>query len=463
MKHPLVVVVTSVVVAGAILAVAAPVGAQSKRYPPEPVDRDREKAQRSSLWEAATNPARAPYGKLVFEATQLLREGTSASVLEAVKRLDEAIERLPDEPKAYQLRGEARLRLKDWARCADDLASARARIDGGGAGKGAGKGAGGAGGAGGAAAKAGGGERPLGDVPDARQRTELRRQLGICQARAGRLAEAERTLAEAAVTGNANGEIWMRLGEVRIALGKLEEAIAALESAAEQTDGRPDLIRWLLAGAYDRARRPAEAAEQVGQATKLDRSFASLRSEQLPLLGTGEGEYLQGLAYMLGERPRPDYALIYFRYFLKAAKDSPWRKRAEEHLRELKVGELPEAMTQQSGNALPDAPVALAAVRKAMPAMRACVAKTPFVIYEVTLVKAGPRTTPSPLERPRTFVPPEAVTVAPTVGLPAVGEVPQADRDGVVRCIEPIASKIAFPAIKEKDKFFRLSFSVVAP
>jgi tetratricopeptide (TPR) repeat protein len=457
-KHPLLVVVASLVAAGAILAVAAPAGAQSKRYPPEPVDRDREKAQRSSLWEAATNPARAPYGKLVFEATQLLREGTSASALEAVKRLDEAIERLPDESKAYQLRGEARLRLKDWARCADDLASARARIDGAAAGQGAGAGAG-KGGPG----KGGPGARPSGDVPDARQRTELRRQLGICQARAGRLAEAERTLAEAAVTGNANGEIWTRLGEVRIALGKLEEAIAALESAAEQTDGKPGLIRWLLAGAYDRARRPAEAAEQVGRATALDRSFASLRDEQLPLLGAGEADYLQGLAYMLGERPRPDYALIYFRYFLKAAKDSPWRKRAEEHLRELKVGELPETIAPPTGNAPPDPAVALAAVRKAMPAMRACVAKTPFIIYEVTIVKAGPRTTPSPLERPRTFVPPEAVTVAPTVGLPSVGEVPQADRDGVVRCIEPIASKIAFPAIKEKDKYFKLSFYVVAP
>jgi hypothetical protein len=102
-------------------------------------------------------------------------------------------------------------------------------------------------------------------------------------------------------------------------------------------------------------------------------------------------------------------------------------------------------------------------VRKAMPAMRACAAKTPFIIYEVTIVKVGPRTPPVPLERPRTFAPPEAVSVAPVVGLPSVGEVPQAERDGVVRCIEPIASKITFPAIKDKDTYFRLSFPVIAP
>jgi hypothetical protein len=95
--------------------------------------------------------------------------------------------------------------------------------------------------------------------------------------------------------------------------------------------------------------------------------------------------------------------------------------------------------------------------------MRACAAKTPFIIYEVTITKAGPRTAPSALERPRYFAPPEVVNVIPIVGLPSTGEVPQADRDSVVRCIEPIASKIAFPPIKEKDAYFRLAFAVIAP
>lgn len=444
MRLPLVIAI-GVAAGVAGLAIAAPAGAQSRRYPPEPIDRDQEKAERSSLWESATNPDRAPYGKLVAEAEQLLRDGTSASALEAVKRLDDAIRRLPDEPKAYRLRGEAALRLKDWARCADDLAAARAR---------------------GQAAPDARSGRPAPsprDPLDPRKATELQLRLGMCQARAGRLADAERTLAEAAVAGNANGEIWTRLGEVRIALGKLDEAIAALESAAEQTDGKAGQIRWLLAGAYDRARRPAEAAAMVARAMEVDRTFASLRDEQLPLLGPGEAEYLQGLAYMTAEPQRPDYALIYFRYFLRAAKDSPWRKRAEEHLRSLRVGELPEAIERRSGNAPLDLTVARAAVRRAMPAMRACAARTPFIIYEVELVRVGPRTPPAPLARSRTFTPPEAVTVVPKVGLPSVGEVPQPERDGVVRCIEPIASRIAFPAIKEKDTYFRVQFAVVAP
>jgi tetratricopeptide (TPR) repeat protein len=426
---------------------AAPARAQSRRYPTEPDDRDKEQARHSKLWEAATNPQRTPYGKLVFEAEQLIRDGLSASATEAVKKLDQAVKLLPDEPKAYRLRGEASFKLKDWPRCADDLASAWTRET-----TGAARGA-----AGGAAHRG----RPPRESLDPKLLTELRRKLGLCQARAGRLADAERTLAEAAATGNATSEIWMRLGEVRIAMGKLEEAIAALD-AAEQSDAKSALIQWLLAGAYDRARRPAESIEAVRKAIAADASFSTLRNDQIPLLGAGEPEYLQSLAYMAKDPPKPDYALIYLRYFLKVAKDSPWRKRAEEHLRELKVSELPESL-EHGGNAKPNLIAALALVRRAMPAMQACVAKTPFIVYEVKVTKVGPRTQPvSPSERVR-YLATEGVTVIPKIGLPSTGDVPQAERDAVVRCIEPIASKIAFPPIKENDKFVGLTFLVVAP
>ena len=441
MKQPAVVALA--LLALLALLAATPARAQSRRYPPEPVDRDKEQAQHSKLWESATNPQRTPYGKLIFEAEQALRDGTSNSAGEAVKKLDEAVKLLPDEPRAYRLRGEATFKLKDWARCADDLASAWTRETAGAA----------------PGARPG---RPPRESLEPKQLAELRRKLGLCQARAGRLADAERTLAEAAVSGNATGEIWLRLGEVRIAMGKLEEAIAALESAAEQGDVQSALTRWLLAGAYDRARRPAESMEAVREAMKNDRTFSTLRNDQIPLLGAGEPDYLQALAYMAMDTPRPDYALIYLRYFLKVAKDSPWRKRAEEHLRELKVSELPEAVDRRAGNAAVDLIAARAPVRRAMPAMRACAAKTPFIIYEVTITKVGPRVPPAASERPR-FLPAESVNVIPVVGLPSTGDVPQAERDGVVRCIEPLAAKIAFPPIKEKDMYFRLAFPVVAP
>src|SRR5262249_21147611 len=145
---------------------------------------------------------------------------------EAVKLLDAAIRLLPDEPAAYRVRGDAYIELQEWDKCAADFA-------------------------------AGGANAPRDDGPG-KLGAGLRRKLGLCQARAGKLADAERTLAEAAVSGNAAGEVWMRLGEVRIAMGKLDEAIAALKSALEATDpAQQSMIHFLLAAAYDRERRPA--------------------------------------------------------------------------------------------------------------------------------------------------------------------------------------------------------------
>lgn len=415
-------------VLGAIaLLLAAPAQAQSKRYPPEPDDADDEQAQRSKLWDSAMNPQQSPYGALIAEAEALLRNRTTAPAREAVPKLDRAIALMPNEPKGYRVRGDAYLLLRDWARCAADLHTAWTRVP----------------------------REPL----DARQAIDLRRNLAACQARAGKLAEAERTLADVAVSGTALpiGDIWMRLGEVRIALGKLEEAIAALESAKEQSDAPLALVRWLLAGAYDRARRPAEAIAEARSAHGADGNFSTLR-DGLPLLAPGDAEYLLGLAYRSIEQPRTDYALIYFRYFLKIAKDSPWRRRAEEHVRDLKAVELPELVVK-TGDASLKGDDVRPLVRRAMPAMRACAARTPFVIYKVEITKHGPRTR----ERARFTLKPEGVGVEPTVALPSTGDVPQAERDTVVRCIEPIASRIAVPAIRDKDTHASFTFSVIAP
>ena len=55
----------------------------------------------------------------------------------------------------------------------------------------------------------------------------------------------------------------MRLGEVRIALGKLDEAEDALTAALEARDGIEGTIHWLLALAYDRARKSTLADDEA--------------------------------------------------------------------------------------------------------------------------------------------------------------------------------------------------------
>lgn len=437
----------------AVLALAPTAVAQSKRYPPEPVDKDEEAADQSRLWDKASNPSRKPYDDLLAQAVEHLAARTTEGASEAVKLLDEAIEKLPDLSRAYRMRGEAHTILKDWTKCADDLGQGFARLD----------------------------KAEL----DPRATSELRKKHGICQARAGRYADAERTLAETAASGIASGEVWMRLGEVRIAMGKLEEAIAALETALNTADvPSPALVRFLLAGAFDRSRRPSEATRLAQEAVNMDRTHTSLRNPNLSLLTLGEAEYLMGLAYSAPDPyPRLEHALVFFRRFLEVAPDSPWRKRAEDKIRELKDARFPEVVHRGAGNANIDVAAgspAFVAIRKTMPAMRACMATLPTTLFTVTITKVGPRapaaTTPQPTRRrdrepmdPFARRSPYAGYTPPPAGVTTTADhtgIPPASSEATssaLRCIEALADKIALPAIKERDSYYRVTFPVVGP
>jgi hypothetical protein len=404
-------------------ALATPARAQSKRYPPEPVDKDSEQATASDLWNAAITPERHPYQDLVRKASDRLSQRPPA-IDEAIKLLDTAIQLLPREPDAYRLRGEAHFERRTWPGCAADLAAANSYTQ-------------------------------RGDQP-ARVMVELRRKLGICQARAGKLAHAEKTLAETAAVGNAPGEVWLRLGEVRIAMGKLDEAIAALRSALDSSDPPTQLIQFFLAAAYDRARRPADALQAAGEGVKLDRQLGVLHNPAVPPIDPGELDYMLGLAHSV-DPPRPEYSLAYFRRFVSAAPESPWRKRAEEHLRDLRAADLPAAITR-TGTATFDAEAARTAVRRTMPQLRSCLARTPAVVVEVEISRSGPRTSPTDRLRPRFFTPPDGVTVRR-----AVGDLSDAELAAVDRCLQPLAARIALPAAKERDTFYKAAFHVVAP
>ncbi len=416
----------------------------SKRYPPKPIDSDEQAAQKSSLWEKASNPKRKPYEDLLAEAQTSLDDKSTTAAREAIGKLSEAIKLIPDDPRAYQMRGDAYMATLDWMRCAADFTDAILHL-----------------------------EKPRHEHDDhaLEELNGLRRKLGLCQARAGRLADAERTLADAAASGHVPGEVWVRLGEVRVALGKLDEAIAALEVAEQAPDVALPLVRWLLMGAYDRARQPAKAAEMGkwaiegnpadGSRRSYDREMSLLKNPAMPLLGPGESEYLQGVASAYFNPPRPEYGLIYFEKFLELAPDSPWRRRAREHLRELKTATLPEYVDQRGGNVLFDKQKARTAVRRAMPRMRACMANTPGMIIEVTLTKNGPRSKAGMVPA-RRGAPPEGTT---TLVRENIEEVSVAARDGAIRCVETIATRVrgTLPPIKERDSWYRAQFIVVGP
>ncbi len=415
-------------------AVASTAIAQSKRYPPEPVDKDLERDRKSKLWDQATNPSTRPYEELVARARRLLGGRTPDQLLDGVARLGEAIALQPAEPEAYQLRGAAHMELRMWRECTQDLEAAVVR-------------------------------QPPDTVP-ARELADQRLRLGVCLARSGRLVDGERLLADGVATGTGTGEMMMRLGEVRIALGRLEEAIASLTAALEMSDlPSQSLTRWLLASAYDRSRRPADAINAARLAASYDRSYSALTNQSIPLLGDGETEYLLGLAHSTSEPAVAEKALVYFRRFVRIAPESPWRRRVDDHLRELESAKLPETVERRGGLAALDLDQARASVRKHMPAMRACMAKLPSSVLEVTLTRNGPRT-PAPLPKKGrqhyapAAPPPEGAGVTLALN---VESVPRADTDGAARCIEPIAARLALPAVAEKDGWYKIAFLVVSP
>ncbi len=404
--------------------------AQSKKYPPVPVDKDVEDESRSDLWESALNPELRPYTELVRTAEGLLQKNTNADTQLAIEKLGEAIAKLPKEPQAYLVRGRLYLTKRDWAKCADDLGAAEDHSK----------------------------------DPDLTSRTRLRIDLGVCLARANRLADAERTLVRAASNAPTyRGELGLRLGEVRVALGKLDEAIDALTAALEFTDVQHQLTRWLLTTAYDRARRPTEATEQADIARKMDPQRTYIEAPPLPHLGVGDAKYMLGVAFRYAT-PKPEYALLYFRQFVKGAPESPWRRRAEEHVRDLSSLRFPAKETiTTTGSATTTTDDMRVALEKSMKPMRQCLAGLPTSAFQVTITKVGARTPEQARDRPIYRVPTPSIRVAQVLNVDNPADTMGASSTTAGECIEKEVNKVKMPVPKEKDTYYMMSFLVVAP
>jgi hypothetical protein len=157
--------------------------------------------------------------------------------------------------------------------------------------------------------------------------------------------------------------------------------------------------------------------------------------------------------------PRPEFALVYFRQFLKLAPDSPWRRRAEDHVRELSALELPLTVERHAGTTLLDVDAAHAALVKIMPAMRGCVAKTPSAIFEVDVTRDGPHA-PIARDRPTVRVAPSGTKVRDIL---ALDNPERPVLDAAAQCIQSIAERAALPIPKELDTYYTMQFLVVAP
>lgn len=396
--------------------------AQSERYPAPAEDEDRQLEDRSELWEQAVAPGRAPQARLLSEAKRLIAGRTPGDLGNAVRKISEAIALRPDEPAAYFLRALAYEQLQRWSECAADLGKTL-ELD-----------------------PRFGGERELryGDNPAL--------GLGVCLARAGRLAEAEQAL-DRAVARTPGVQEWLRLGETRIAMGKLREGLEALTASA-QAGSESALTLWLGALAYDRARQGSQAAEAIARAAVLDRYLRQLTSPAMPFVSKAEELYLLGLGFSgIG---RPELALAYFRAAAELPEGQLWSRRAREHVEELEHTDFPVDVAR-SGPAPLDLEVARVAVKKAMPRLIECVKDLPQVAFtvRVTRSKAGPASEGAIRSAPP--APGVVVTQDVAIGEPAVAALAQAER-----CIQAASGALELPPIKVVNTWHYLTFSFIA-
>jgi len=430
-----------VLAALAATATAGPGSGSASRYPPDPVDADKEADEYSDFWERALVPDRGRYDQILEQAQRLVDARTPKELTDAVELLTGAIDMLPDQPDAHYLRGWAHELQQDWAGCADDYVATTA-ID------------------------------PDFELqPNPRNgRGPLADGEGVCLARAGRLEEAEAVLAQAAETGTAPANLWLHLGEVDMALGRLDDAITALEGGmriARSTE-LPG-IHWLRAVAFDRARQPSDAIEAAETALKSDLGMSWVLNRAFPNVPPEDFFYVAGLAYEtnLDTRPaQPERALLYYREFAERAASSPWKKRAKEHIDALAGFQSTDALTRpnaKQGTSTLDAAAIKKSLGKAINNLASCMADVPRSVAEVRIVLHGPAAKPK-RGQPVVLVPrpptagASAKLVATVQGVTAPSA---ADTDAAVKCLQTAAGKLKLGKL-DKGTWLQLTFPVIA-
>ncbi len=331
----------------AALAAAAPAHAQSKRYPPPPVDYDEPAENHSDFWERTLHPQRDGYELALQRAEQLLEanlDGQARDHLRAAVRLDAT------RPEAYWLLSEVHARRADWRRCAGALQALFER-------------------------------HPEFDPGGSRVDDGLDFRLGLCLTRAGKpqpaLEHFRRVLDRGRTAAHA---LYWRLGETYMALGRLDEAIEALTTAVSSppTFAPP---RFALAVAYDRAEQPARADEAMRSALRLDPRLAALRTPDRYGLGAAaEQHYYLALAY--AHQERDEEALVHLRHYLHLAGDGLWAARARQHVEALDLEPLTAARVELAGARI-DPELVARVVRGHDAAMQRCLASVPGVLLEV--------------------------------------------------------------------------------
>jgi tetratricopeptide (TPR) repeat protein len=426
-----------------LLAIAAPAAAQSRRYPPPPIDLDAEREGYSDFWENAIEPGLDRYADLVQRASKLIGRRTDDARATAIELLTEATTLLPARADAWAWLGLAHELSADMKGCRDALERAWT-IDPAWAGA----------------------QRPLGLA------------LGTCRARAGDLEGAADVLERLIARGDDSVEALWRLGEIYMALGRLDDARAVLEVALDGSPAQTGYVHaaWALAVAADRARDP-EGTRAAGEiALRLDPQLAFLASPPAGFLSPPEREFYLAVATRVADLPHR--SLLHVRNYLAAVAlddEAPWAARARDHERALRSFATADE-TLPGGTDPPELSVARAAVRKVDADLRACVKKSPRLLLSITVVTLGPpaqkKPAPPPPRPPRQTRGKQTKPVRrpPMIPAPPAGVTVTVDehsaagdeQQAAVACVEKAASALVVPAPKTPGTWASVTFPVIA-
>jgi tetratricopeptide (TPR) repeat protein len=403
--------------------------AQSKRYPPPPVDVDDVETASSSFWERVLHPGGRTYELRLAAARTLLEQPDAQAAAQALPHLDQAVAMAPDHPEGHWLRGMAAERLRRWDLCAESYGRVFAIVS----------------------------DRGRSYTPALAPRGRdpawaLSAGLGLCLAQRGDYEGALihfKRVAGRGVSGTA--EVHAYLAETYMALGRLAEAVDVLAQVTRQQPSTAR-IEYALAAAHDRREMPDQAREHLRAALRLG-PLALLEAPDQVFIPAEESLYYLGLAFM--EHGEPERALLYFRHYLHVHGAGPWRRRAMQHAERLARAPRPPGSISIANPGGVDPAAVRAAVDQAETGLQACVRPLPGVLFSVRLTRVHGSDAAGRGQGSALGVETQVVQALPGVAEEAVAE--------AQRCLEAAAQGIALPRSRSSaGDYMMVTFPVIA-
>jgi tetratricopeptide (TPR) repeat protein len=383
-----------------------------------------------TFWGRVAHPNRAKVRALIRTGRELVDArnwGTAVEILEEAAALD------PTEPEAPYWLAKALIGQARWGDCAEVLGILVQ-------------------------------EHPGWAPPGQRAgRAQLDFEAGLCLALGGRVAESVghyRRVLAAETDGIARDVVHWNLGDSLQALGRLEEAIAEYRRGLALKPQHA-MLRFALGVAYDRDEQVAKAHDAIREGLELDRSatlarMSTIDGSQVLYLPPEDEDYYRGLAHKVAGRR--SFALVHLRRYLYRAPDSPWARRAKEHLAELGLPAIGDGDVEIRALEGAARGKVVKGVLASAPGLQRCLEGLRFarIVVEITVPASRPPRPPARSSAPKGRGPAVLVKSPGPPSIRVVSEGPVPSPREAIDCVTREAAKIPTPPPAERMVVIRI-------